>query len=246
MQMTTLAAESTRALAGRQVLVAGATGALGAACARALHAAGASLVLLGRRLKPLEKLDDELRAAGADPALYPLNVEGATAQDYGELAERLELEIGGIHGLVWCTGLLPELMPVEDHEPSDWIKVLHVNLHAPALLASALTPQLRAHAGFLAFALNDPTLYRHAYWGAYGVAQAGLNQLVHTLSEECERSGPQVLGAMLPAFKSGLRLRAFPGETPDRLATPALVAEALVSAIIGGRRGVHPLAVGKG
>ena len=238
--------QSTRALAGKQILLAGATGALGAACARALHAAGASLVLLGRRLKALDKLDDELRAAGADPALYPLNVEGATAQDYGELAERLDTQIGGVDGVLWCTGLLPELMPVEDHEPSDWIKVLHVNLHAPAFLASALTPQLRARSGFIGFALNDPTLYRHAYWGAYGVAQAGLNQLVHSLSEECERSGPQVLGALLPAFKSGLRLRAFPGETPDRLATPALVAETLIGAIVAGRRGIQALSLRPG
>lgn len=224
--------------ADRQVLIVGATGALGRAMAFALHEQGARLVLLGRRLKALERLDDELRERGADPALYPLNLEGATAQDYQELQERLGEQPGGLGGLVWAAGQLGELMPLEDYDLSDWLKLIHVNLHAPTFLLSVLAPLLRASSGFALVPVNDPALCASAYWGAYGAAQAGLRNVLSSFAAECERSGPQVLIAQLPPLRSNLRLKAFPAEAPDVPVEASSVVPALLAALAAGRTGL--------
>jgi NAD(P)-dependent dehydrogenase (short-subunit alcohol dehydrogenase family) len=225
----------------RQVLIVGATGALGRAMAFALHEQGARLVLLGRRLKALERLDDELRDRGADPALYPLNLEGATAQDYHELQERLGEQPGGLGGLVWAAGQLGELLPLEDYDLSDWLKLIHVNLHAPAFLLSVLAPLLRASAGFALLPVNDPTLCSGAYWGAYGTAQAGLRNLLSSFAAECERSGPQVLVTQLPPLRSNLRLKAFPAEAPEVPVEAATLVPRLLAALAAGTHGAITL-----
>src|SRR5690606_14153714 len=69
-------------LAGRVVLVAGAPGGLGAAAARACATAGATLVLLGRRLPRLNRIYDAVARLGPEPLLYPLDLEGASPDDY--------------------------------------------------------------------------------------------------------------------------------------------------------------------
>lgn len=223
--------------AGRQVLIAGATGALGRAMAFALHEQGARLVLLGRRLKALERLDDELRERGADPALYPLNLEGATAQDYQDLQERLAEQPGGLGGLVWAAGQLGELMPLEDYDLSNWLRLVHVNLHAPVFVLSMLAPLLRASSGFALVPVNAPALCGSAYWGAYGAAQAGLRNVLGTFAAECERSGPQVLAAQLPPLRSNLRLKAFPAEPPDVPMEAAELVPRLLAALAEGQHG---------
>ena len=84
----------------RVVLVAGANGGLGRAGALACARAGASVVLLGRRIARLEKVYDEILALkAAQPALYPLDLAGATPRDYAELAATIERAFTG--------GLLP-------------------------------------------------------------------------------------------------------------------------------------------
>ncbi|MEJ8420938.1 short-chain dehydrogenase, partial [Xanthomonas oryzae pv. oryzae] len=59
-------------------------------------------VLLGRKLRPLERLYDAVAALGSEPLLYPLDLAGATPDDYATLAQRLQTELGGLHGLLQC------------------------------------------------------------------------------------------------------------------------------------------------
>ena len=93
---------SDAVLAGRVVLVAGAHGGLGSAASLACARAGASVVLLGRRLPKLNRLYDSIAAEGAEPLLYPLDLEGASPDDYAELASRLQSEFGRLDGLLHC------------------------------------------------------------------------------------------------------------------------------------------------
>lgn len=70
------------ALAGRVVLITGAAGGLGSAAAQACASAGATVVLLGRKLRPLERIYDAVAKLGPEPLLYPLDLAGATPDDY--------------------------------------------------------------------------------------------------------------------------------------------------------------------
>ncbi|KAF1701400.1 short-chain dehydrogenase, partial [Pseudoxanthomonas kalamensis DSM 18571] len=66
--MSSMQAQSqSAALSGRVVLITGAAGGLGAAAAQACAAAGATVVLLGRKVRPLERIYDAVAALGDEP-----------------------------------------------------------------------------------------------------------------------------------------------------------------------------------
>lgn len=228
-------------LRGAKVLIVGATGALGRAMAKELARKQATVVLLGRRLKALEHLYDELIQAGGAAALYPLNLEGASGNDYLELGERLSQELQTLDAVFITSGLLGDLMPIEDFSAEEWLRLLHVNLHAPVLLMSALLPLLRESKGLLAVALNQPETVSRAFWGGYGAAQAGLRNTLQTLADECERSGPRVVGTIMPPFRSNLRLKAFPAEAPDALLEPEVVARRWLDQLEQNNQGIARL-----
>jgi NAD(P)-dependent dehydrogenase (short-subunit alcohol dehydrogenase family) len=197
-------------LGGRQVLVIGACGALGRATALACAAQGATVVLLGRRVTALEKLYDDIELAGGpQPALYPMNLEGATPADMAELATRLQEALGRLDGVVYAAGRLHGLTPVELYEPEEWLRTLQVGLNAPFLLLQALLPLLAAApAARVLFALDDPGLAGRAYWGAYGVGQAALRSLIAITGAEWSGHPMAVMGVQLAPMQSAFRSKA--------------------------------------
>ncbi len=198
---------------GKNVLIAGATGALGTAMAQACGAAGATVILAGKNVKALERRFDQLLAAGnPEPAIYPIDFLGAQGKDYDDLADRLVSELGGIDVLVWAIGFWHGLEPAANVQAPIWFKTLHLNLTAPQLLLQACFSSLRARGGTAVFPLQASAVSQLAFTGAYGAAQAGLRNYLISTADECERFGPKVLAVELPALKSRLRLAAFPAE----------------------------------
>jgi NAD(P)-dependent dehydrogenase (short-subunit alcohol dehydrogenase family) len=229
-------------LAGKTVLVCGATGALGSACATAVAAEGATVVLAGKNVKLLEKRFDALVAAGsAEPAIYPINFEGAHGKDYVELAERVEAELGGIDALVWAVGHWHGLEALNNLEPAQWLRSLHVNATAPWLLFQACFASLRARQGVALFPLQSQALIEQAFCGAYGAAHAALRNWVSSAASENERLLPRVLGVELPPLKSKLRLAAFPAESAAELFDASALAPRLIELLLSGAPGLHRL-----
>jgi NAD(P)-dependent dehydrogenase (short-subunit alcohol dehydrogenase family) len=218
------------ALAGRVVLVTGAHGGLGAAAAVGIAAAGATVVLLGRRVPKLNRVYDAIeQAGGAQPALYPLDLEGATPTDYAELAERLQAELGRLDGILHAAAAFAGLTPLALTEPEDWLGALHVNLSAPLLLTRACLPLLQQSGdAAVVFVADDPERVAHAYWGGYGVAKQGLLALVPMLAEELS-NGPVRVSALMPGpMRTSLRGRAWFGEDPAASTPPEAFVPALV------------------
>src|SRR5690606_562306 len=107
-------------------------------------AAGAQIVLMGRRLPKLTRLYDALVAAGVPtPALYPMDLAGATPDDHAEMAQALEREFGRLDGIVHGAAEFKGLVSLENLPLEDWFTGLHVNLTAPFLLTRACLPLLR-------------------------------------------------------------------------------------------------------
>jgi NAD(P)-dependent dehydrogenase (short-subunit alcohol dehydrogenase family) len=215
-------------LGGRQILVIGASGALGRACALAAAEHGASVVLLGRRVAPLEKLYDEIEALGApQPAIYPMNLEGATPSDYAELGSRLLDGCGRIDGVVYAAGRLHGLTPIEHFDPEEWLRTLQVGVNAPFLLLQSLLPALKAStaAPSVVFFLDEIERATRSYWGAYGVAQAALRALIGMTAAEWSAQGIGVLGVLPAPLASAFRRKALVGEAADGLVPPARYAE---------------------
>jgi NAD(P)-dependent dehydrogenase (short-subunit alcohol dehydrogenase family) len=213
---------SADSLQDRVVLIAGATGGLGRASALATARAGANVVLLGRRVATLERLYDEIVALDRSvPAIYPLNLEGATPRDYEDLAATIQRECGRLDGIVHAAAHFAGLQPAEQIKPEEWMRALHVNVSAPFLLTQACLPLLRACAdASVVFVLDDPARTSSAFWGAYGVAKQALAGLVSILNQEHEAGAVRV-HALLPApMRSALRRTAYFGENSLHLPLP--------------------------
>jgi len=216
-------------LDGRVVLVTGAAGGLGAAATRACAAAGATVVLLGRKIAKLNRVYDSAMPLGPEPLLYPLDLEGASPDDYATLAERLESEVGRLDGLLHCAADFTGLTPFELGDPAAFARAIHVNLTARAWLTQACLPLLRQREdAAVVFALDDLRRVGQAYWGGYGVAQHGLRGLIDTLHHELRNGPVRVCGVQPGPMRTHLRARAYTHENDFAPVEPAAYAEACV------------------
>jgi len=219
-----------RPLARRVVLVSGAHGGLGQAASLACARAGATVVLLGRKVPQLNRLHDRIVATGGDALLYPLDLEGAAPDDYAEMAERIESALGHLDGVLHCAADFRGLTPLLHTDPAAFARALHVNLTAPWWLTQACLPLLlKSGDSAVVFALNDLQQTRQAFWGGYGVAQHGLAALVAMLHAELANGPVRISGLQPGPMRTGLRASAFV-EEDDRLARdPSVYADACVA-----------------
>lgn len=230
------------ALRERVVLVVGATGALGSTVAMGAGSAGATVVLLGRKVPALERLYDRILASGAPtPAIYPLDLAGATADDFATMVQTIERECGRLDGVVLASAHFQALTTLDLTAAEEWLRALQVNLAAPGLLLAACIPLLRrAPDSAIVAALEDPARVGGAYWGGYGVAKHGLAALIGLLADELEHSSVRVHGLLPPPLRSALRARAYVADRDPAAEDPqrtAGVAVALLGAGASAWRG---------
>lgn len=222
-------------LAGRVILVTGATGGLGGETARAAMRAGATVVITGRKVRALEKLYDQLVTdGGSQPVIHPLDLESATPADYAALAEGIENELGRLDGIVHAAAHFNELTPIAMHKPDDWLRAMQVNVSAPFALTQACMPLLsRADDSAVVFVLDDPELLSRAHWGGYGVSKAAVERMAAVLHAENPKGAMRV-HALLPApMRTALRRAAYYGENTLDRPLPTASAEALVYLLSG-------------
>ena len=230
MSLVGLPTRAPRALDQRVILVSGAHGGLGSAAAVACARAGATMVLLGRKLPKLNRVYDAVAQAGAEPLLYPLDLEGASPDDYAELADRLRAELGHLDGVLHCAVEFKGLTPLEHTDPAAFARVMHVNLTAPWWLSQACLPLLRqAQDAALVFALDDLERVGQPYWGAYGIAQHGLAAMVGMLHAELASSSIRVSALQPGPMRTGLRSRAYADDNDLQAREAADYADACVT-----------------
>ena len=230
MSLVGLPTRAPRALDQRVVLISGAHGGLGSAAAVACARAGATVVLLGRKLPKLNRVYDAVAQAGAEPLLYPLDLEGASPDDYAELADRLRAELGHLDGVLHCAVEFKGLTPLEHTDPAAFARVVHVNLTAPWWLSQACLPLLRqAQDAALVFALDDLERVSQPYWGAYGIAQHGLAAMVGMLHAELASSSVRVSALQPGPMRTGLRSRAYADDNDLQAREAADYADACVT-----------------
>jgi NAD(P)-dependent dehydrogenase (short-subunit alcohol dehydrogenase family) len=218
-------------LAGRVVLITGAAGGLGHASALACARAGATVLLADRKARALEPVYDEIAALPgvSQPVLQPMDLQGASPLEYQTFAESIERQLGRLDGVVHAAVKCEGLTPLAMLSPEEWLTTLHVDLSAPFLLTQACMPLLlKREDSAVVFVLDDPDRMGRAYWGAYGVAKAGLEGLVSILHEETDETGLRV-HALLPApMRTALRRTVWAGEDPATVAPPDAAAQAVL------------------
>jgi NAD(P)-dependent dehydrogenase (short-subunit alcohol dehydrogenase family) len=211
------------ALAGRVIVVTGAGDGIGQAVALALARHGATVGLLGRTPRKLERTYDRIvRDQGPQPALLPFNLETAAAPEYDALHGALEREFGRVDGLAHVAGILGALSPIEHYDVPTWCKVLHVNLTATFILTRTLLPLLR-RADDASIVLTSSSVARQgrAYWGAYAASKAGTENLMQVLAHEMAETTKVRVNSVNPGpVRTAMRRQAFPAEDPARLPAP--------------------------
>ncbi|CCQ74071.1 SDR family NAD(P)-dependent oxidoreductase [Magnetospira sp. QH-2] len=227
--MTDTSSPSTGRLAGRIALITGASRGIGLAVAKRFAAEGAHLVLIARTQGALEELDDDLRAAGHEaPTLVPLDLLDFDSID--QVGAALYQRFGKLDILVGNAGLLESLTPMHQIDPKEWDKVMGVNLTANFRLIRAMDPLLRqSDAGRAIFLSSGTTKAPRVYWATYGVSKMALEYMVRSYALEVEKITNIKANLIDPgSTRTRMRASAYPGEDPDSLKTPEMIAGTFV------------------
>jgi 3-oxoacyl-[acyl-carrier protein] reductase len=181
-------------LDGKTALVTGASGGIGAAIARALHAQGANLVLSGTRLEALEALARDL----AERA-HVCSADLRDASEPDALIEAAEKAAGPLHILVNNAGMTRDMLVIRMRD-ADWQAVLDVDLSAPFRLSrAALRGMLRRRAGRIVNISSIVGATGNPGQANYAAAKAGLVGMSKALAQEVASRGITV-NVVAPGF----------------------------------------------
>jgi len=214
--------------AGKTVLITGASRGIGRAAAVAFAGQGAHLILVARTRGGLTEADDEVRAAGGTATLIEMDLTDAGKLD--ALGPSLLARFPQIDVLIANAAMLGPLTPITHVSAKDWASVIDLNLSVNWRLIRSLDPLLqRASAGRAVFVTSSAARSCRAYWGPYAVSKAGLEALVTVYAKEVA-STPLRVNLLDPgATRTAMRAKAMPGENPQGLPPPEVIAPIIVS-----------------
>ncbi len=170
-------------LAGQVAVITGAGRGIGRAIAEAYAAAGAAVVLGARRTEELEVTARSITAAGGQVAWLACDV--GRDGDVSALVDLAVDRFGHLDIAVANAGTLDTFATVADSDPTDWARVIDVNLLGVARLARSAIPHLRARGGgkivVVGSGAGRQPMPRAS---AYSASKAGASMLVRSLAAE--------------------------------------------------------------
>jgi len=181
-------------LTGRRALVTGASGGIGGAVARALHAQGATVALCGTRVAPLEALAADL---GERAFVTPCDLSDGAAVD--ALPKQAAEAMGGLDILVNNAGITRDnlFMRMSDAE---WDAVIAVNLTAAfRLMRASVRGMMKARWGRIVSVTSIVGVTGNPGQGNYAASKAGLIGMSKSLAAEVASRGITV-NCVAPGF----------------------------------------------
>ncbi len=181
-------------LTGKSALVTGASGGIGAAIARALHGAGATVALSGTRQAPLQALAQEL---GERAHVLPCNLSEPEAVE--ALPKAASSAMGGLDILVNNAGITRDtlMMRMSDEQ---WAQVMDVNLTAAMrLMRGSLRGMMKARWGRIVNVASVVGVIGNPGQANYVASKAGLVGLSKALAQEVATRGITV-NCVAPGF----------------------------------------------
>ena len=218
----------SKPLNGKLALVTGASRGIGAATAEALAAAGAHVILVARTASALEEVEERIHDGGGTATIAPLDL--TEGESIGKLAVAVAGRWEKLEVLVLNAAMLGSLTPVQDIDPKEYSRLLSINLLANQALIAAFDPLLkRADRADVVALTSSVGAEPRAFWGAYGSSKAALEALLGAYADETEYMGRVRVHIVDPgATRTRMRALAFPGEEPESIKAPEVVAKAIV------------------
>lgn len=214
---------SDNCLDGKTILVTGAGDGIGRVAALTYARYGATVLLLGRTSSKLEYVYDEIESfGGKQPAMLPMNLEGATYAEMQQLEGLIDKEIGKLDGILHNAGLLGQLTPLEMYDVDTFAQVMKVNFTSTFMLTQALLPLLKdADNGSIVFTSSTVGTHPRAFWGAYALSKQAVEGMSDIFTQETQNTTNLRFNCINPGgTRTNMRAHAYPGESPMSLKTP--------------------------
>ncbi|GGF56588.1 YciK family oxidoreductase [Alteromonas lipolytica] len=210
-------------LNGKTILITGAGDGIGKQAAITYASHGATCILLGKTVSKLEAVYDEIVAAGApEPAIVPLDLNGATPKHYQDMANTIGDQFGQLDGILFNAGKLGHLSPFVQIPVDEWQQVMQVNVNSSVYMLQPLLPLLlKSAAASVIFTSSSVGRKGRAFWGTYSVSKFATEGLMQVLADEYKNK-PLRFNCINPgATRTAMRAKAFPAENAETLKTPA-------------------------
>ncbi|MXO85440.1 SDR family NAD(P)-dependent oxidoreductase [Altererythrobacter aurantiacus] len=216
-------------LAGKTALVTGSSKGIGAATAQALAEAGAHVILTGRDVRSLEKVEDRIHESGGSSSIAPLDLteKNGVARLSSAIAQRWDrLDI-----LVISAAYLPTLSSVVQIDGAEFAKAMSINVLATHALLAGFDSLLKRAPNARVIGLTSSVgASPRPFWGAYGSSKAAFDNLLESYAGEVERISAIRVAIVDPgATRTQMRAKAYPGEDPKTVKQPSVVADRIVA-----------------
>lgn len=221
---------TSTSLAGKIVLVTGASRGIGYQAALEAGRRGAHVIAVARTVGGLEELDDEIQKAGGSTTLVPADLRDFDSID--RLGRAIFERWGHLDALIGNAGMLNTVSPLAHVDPKEFEQVFALNVTANYRLIRSMDLLLRqAEAGRALFLSSGVVNRAQAYWGPYTATKAALEALVKVYAEEMKTT-PVKVNLLNPGpLRTALRAKGWPGEDVETLKRPVVVAPDVVRMI---------------
>jgi NAD(P)-dependent dehydrogenase (short-subunit alcohol dehydrogenase family) len=180
-------------LKGKVALVTGASRGLGEGAARALAAAGASVMLLARDGKLAGEVAQAIGQAKGRAEATACDVADYAAVE--KVVAETESRLGPVDILVNNAGVIEPISEVATSEPADWAQAVSINLVGAYHALRAVLPGMLARGGGTIVNVSSGAAYRPLEgWSAYCSGKAGLAMLTRAVALETAGKGIRIFG----------------------------------------------------
>jgi NAD(P)-dependent dehydrogenase (short-subunit alcohol dehydrogenase family) len=212
-------------LAGKSILITGATGALGSAAARALAEAGALLTLAGGSAGPLNELAADLRGTGPG-AVVTVSARPDTPENAAAMVQAAVQAHGGLHGVLAASGM-NLVAPITSMDVADFQRVQDANVRGSWLVCQAAGRQLieQGRGGSVVLVSSTRGRLGHpAGYSAYCASKAAVDLLAKSLAAEWGPAGIRVNAIAPTVFRSALTAWMYDDDERGRATREAMLA----------------------
>ncbi len=207
---------SGQQLQDKIILVTGASQGLGEQVAKSYAAQGATVILVARHQKKMEKVYDDIVAAGhPEPFAVCFDLLTAEEKEFDNLAMTVAQATGRrLDGIVHCASYFYALSPLDFQTVAEWVNQYRINAVAPMALTRAFLPLLKESAdASVIFVGESHGETPKAYWGGFGASKAAVNYLCKVAADEWERFEHLRANVLVPGpINSPQRVKTHPGE----------------------------------
>ncbi|MGY0582904.1 MAG: YciK family oxidoreductase [Paraglaciecola chathamensis] len=209
-------------LTSKTILVTGAGDGIGKEAALQFAKYGATVILLGRTVSKLEAVYDEIVAnGGPEPAIIPLDLQGATPQHYRDMANTIDNQFASLDGVLHNASLLGHLEPFQQINEDDWNNVMQVNVNSQFFMTQALIPVMKkSTSASLVFTTSSVGLKGRAYWGSYSISKFATQGMMEVIADENENTSIRANCINPGGTRTNMRAQAYPAEDASKLKTP--------------------------